>query len=102
VKINKMSEKEGWFTRKRKELGNRSIVEYYDEGKFVSLGSLSHRNWQHREIDRVTETTLQLLYELPGMYSGGYWIDELAATCDFIGDSYKALAKLIKGRKKIK
>ncbi len=94
-----MSESEGYFTRKRAELGNQSIAERYDKGKFVSLES-SHRNWQHREIDKVTETTLQLLYELPGMYSGGFWIDELAATCDFIGESYKALAKLIKRRKK--
>jgi len=94
-----MSGNKGYFTRKRAELGNQSIVERYDEGKFVSLES-TDRSWQHREIDRVTETALQLLYELPGMTSGGSWIDDLAATCDFIGDSYKALAKMIKGRKK--
>ena len=95
----KMGENKGYFTRKRAELGNQSIVERYDKGKFVSLES-SYRGWQHREIDRVTETALQLLYELPGMTSGGFWMDDLAATCEFIGDSYKALAKLIRGRKK--
>jgi len=94
-----MEENNGHFTRKRAELGNRSIAERYDEGKFVSLES-GYRGWQHREIDRITEAALQLLYELPGMTSGGFWMDDLAATCDFIGDSYKALARMIKGRKK--
>ena len=96
-----MNENKDYFTRKRAELGNQSIAERYDEGRFVSLES-SYRGWQHREIDRVTETALQLLYELPGMASGGFWIDDLAATCDFIGESYKALAKMIRGRKKEK
>jgi len=32
-----MSGNKGYFTRKRAELGNQSIVDHYDEGKFVSL-----------------------------------------------------------------
>jgi len=97
-----MSENKGYFTRKREELvGKKSIAEYYDEGRFTSLG-YSHLGWQHHEIDKVTETALRLLYEVPRMTSGGGWIEELAATCDFIADSYKALAKLIRARDKFK
>ena len=96
-----MSEKEGWFTRKRKELmNNKSIAEFYDEGRFTSL-THTHIGWQHREVDRVTETSLHLLYEASGMTVREVedWIESLAAICDYIGNNYKALAKLIRARK---
>lgn len=94
-----MSEKEGWFTRKRKELmNNKSIAEFYDEGRFTSL-THTHVSWQHREVDRITRMSLHLLYEVSGMTSVEDWAESLAATCDYIGNSYKALAKLIRGRK---
>ena len=96
-----MSNSKGWFTRKREELmDNKSIAEFYDEGRFTSL-RYSHIGWQHREVDRVTETSLRLLYEASGMTTKSVedWIESLAATCDFIADNYKALAKLIRARK---
>jgi len=96
-----MSNNKDWFTRKREELmDNKSIAEFYDEGRFTSL-KYSHIGWQHREVDRVTETSLRLLYEVSGMTTESVedWKESLAPTCDYIGNNYKALAKLIRARK---